>query len=323
MPARDWIDLTVTQIDAPAPAIRSLVLQRADGQMLPAWQPGAHLRVQLPNGCDRAYSLVALTADPAEMRAPRRYRLAVRLEPQSQGGSVHMHRLRPGDTVTVSPPRNDFALADSEGEAVLLAGGIGITPITAMAAHLAAQGRGFRLHYLARSTEDMAFLAELQSLAGKNLIPHADDRQGLFDLPALMRGLTEAQKLYLCGPRPLIDLAIAQADTLGWAEGRLHFELFAAVAPQTGDQPFELVLQASGRTLTIPANRSIVNAMIEAGLDPLYDCRRGDCGICQATVLEGIPDHRDTVLTAAERGAGRLIQTCVSRSRTPRLVLDL
>jgi len=322
VPATDWIPLTVTQITAPSPGIRSLVLAR-NGEMLPGWEAGAHVMLRLPNGDARAYSLVNLSTAPAATRAPTQYRLGVRLETASKGGSAFVHGLGVGDVVSVSPPVNDFPLDDHHGETVLLAGGIGVTPITAMVATLGAQGRHFRLHYLARSEADMAFRSELRAIAGERFLPHFDDRDGVFDLASLMRGMTDGQPLYLCGPRPLIDAAIGLAEALGWAAGRLRFELFAAAAPQTGDRAFELELRASGRTLTVEAGQTIVAAMLEAGLDPLYDCQRGDCGICQATVLEGVPDHRDTVLSAAERAAGRLIQICVSRAASPRLVLDL
>lgn len=291
--------------------------------MVPGWEAGAHILLRLPDGDSRAYSLVDLSAEPGATRAPESYRLGVRLEPSGKGGSAYVHGLRPGDMVQVSPPIQDFPLVESQSEIVLLAGGIGITPITAMASHLVATGQRFRLHYLARSAADMAFRDELRAIAGARFLPHCDDRDGVFDLAALMRGLTDGEPLYLCGPRPLIDAAIGLAEALGWAPGRLRFELFAAAAPHAGDRAFELELRASGRVLSVAADQSIVAAMIEAGLDPLYDCNRGDCGICQASVLDGEPDHRDTVLSQAERAAGRLIQICVSRAKSPRLVLDL
>lgn len=322
MPATDWIALTVSDITTPAPGIRSLVIGRG-GAVLPGWEAGAHVLLRLPDGEARAYSLVDLSADAAATRAPLSYRLGVRLEPASTGGSAYVHRLGLGDTVWVSAPIQQFPLVAHDDEIVLVAGGIGITPIASMASRLAATGRRFRLHYLARSAADMAFREELRTIAGEGFLPHCDDRDGVFDLAGLMRGMTGGQPLYLCGPRPLIDAAIGLSEALGWAKGRLQFELFAAAAPQTGDRAFELELRASGRTLTVEAGQTIVAAMLEAGLDPLYDCQRGDCGICQAMVLEGVPDHRDTVLSAAERAVGRLIQICVSRTASPRLVLDL
>jgi ferredoxin-NADP reductase len=319
----DWIALTVAEIRAETPLIRSLRLERPHGEPLPAWEPGAHVRIALPDGDDRPYSLVNLSAEPGATSRPDHYRLGVRLEEPGRGGSRYVHDLAVGQTVRVSLPSNDFVLEPSRAPVVLVAGGIGVTPITAMAARLVAAGDPFRLHYLVRSEEHAAFRDEIAALAGEHLALHRDDRDGVFDLAGLMRGLIADEPLYLCGPTPMIEAAIALAAELGWSPGRLHFEVFAAAAPKAGDAAFEVELRASGQTLTVPADRTILDAMIEAGLDPLYDCKRGDCGICQATVLEGVPDHRDFILSEAERDAGGLIQICVSRSKTPRLVLDL
>lgn len=319
----DWIETAVAEIAVETPLIRSLRLERPHGAPLPAWTPGAHVRIALPDGDDRPYSLINLSAEPGVTAHPTHYRLGVRLEAPTRGGSRYVHGLAVGDTVRVTPPSNDFVLEPTRAPVTLVAGGIGVTPITAMAAHLVAAGDPFRLHYLGRSEDQMAFRDDLAALAGDRLTLHRDDRDGVFDLAGLMRGLEAEAPLYLCGPTPLIEAAIALAGQLGWAPGRLRFEIFASAAPKAGDGAFEVELKATGQTLTVPADRTILDAMIEAGLDPLYDCKRGDCGICQATVLEGVPDHRDFILSESEREAGGLIQICVSRSKSPRLVLDL
>ena len=319
----DWIETTVAEICTETPLIRSLRLKRPHGEPLPAWEPGAHVRIALPDGDDRPYSLVNLSDEPGATARPTHYRLGVRLEEPTRGGSRYVHDLAAGQTVRITPPSNDFVLEPTRAAVALVAGGIGVTPIASMAARLVAAGDPFRLHYLVRSEAQAAFRDELAALAGDRLALHRDDRDGVFDLAGLMRGLGADEPLYLCGPTPLIEAAITLAAELGWAPSRLHFEVFAPAAPKACDGAFEVELRATGQTLTVPADRTILDAMIEAGLDPLYDCKRGDCGICQATVLEGLPDHRDFILSESEREAGGLIQICVSRSKTPRLVLDL
>ncbi|NMG35921.1 2Fe-2S iron-sulfur cluster binding domain-containing protein [Azoarcus sp. TTM-91] len=321
------LELTVSEIRAETPLIRTLYLQAADGSALPAFTPGAHLKVSIPGLADaRCYSLVSFEPTGG-FDAPSAYRLGIRLEEESQGGSRHMHTLAVGDRVTVSAPKNDFPLhaaEASEGEVVLLAGGIGITPIAAMACGLQAAGRSYQLHYSGRSRSQLAFLDELASLAGPALKVHADDEADTrLDIGALLDGLKTTQHLYVCGPKGMIDALIEGAKQRGWPADRVHFELFAAAAPLEGDQPFEVELRQSGVTLTVPADKTILDVMEEQGCDPMYDCKRGECGVCTATVLEGVPDHRDYFLSDAERAEGKLIQICISRSKTPRLVLDL
>lgn len=192
-----------------------------------------------------------------------------------------------------------------------------------MAAALAAADHPYRVIYAGRARDQLAFREPLAALAGDRAQIHCDDESGPFDLTGLMAGLTGGESLYVCGPTPMIEAAIAQAEALHWAPGRLRFELFAGAAGKADDGSFELVLQSSGRSLTVPADRTILDVLIEAGLDPLYDCRLGDCGLCRCDVIEGTPDHRDYVLTSGEKASGKVIQTCVSRSLTPRLVLDL
>jgi vanillate O-demethylase ferredoxin subunit len=186
-----------------------------------------------------------------------------------------------------------------------------------------ADGRAFQAFYAGRSEHQLAFRDQLAALAGNRLSFHYDDRSGVFDIKSLMASLPADEPIYLCGPRPMIDAAIAAAAALNWPPHRLRFEIFAAAEPQAGDKAFEVVLASSGRSFTIPPEQSILDVLISAGVDPLFDCKRGDCGICQTGVLEGVPDHRDFILSETERAAGKLMQICVSRCKTPRLVLDL
>jgi ferredoxin-NADP reductase len=316
--------LTVTEVRTETPLIRSVRLARPHGEPLPSWQPGAHIRVRLPSGDDRSYSLINLRNDPLATTRPDAYRLGVRLEDPSQGGSRFMHALKPGDQVATLPPANNFPLNPGPQPAVLIAGGIGITPIISMAAALTAEQRPYRLYYAGRSRNQLAFVDDIESLCRDRLVLHTDDTAGhVLDVRGLMASLKADEPVYCCGPRAMIDAAIATAKELGWEAGRLRFELFTAAAPLAGDQSFEVVLKSSGESFLIPAEKSILDVLIEAGKDPLHDCKRGDCGICQVNVLEGVPDHRDYILSDAEKAEGKKMQICVSRSKTPRLVIDL
>jgi vanillate O-demethylase ferredoxin subunit len=280
--------------------------------------------VRLPTGDDRSYSLINLRDDPLATTRPDAYRLGVRLEDPSQGGSRFMHALKPGDQVETLPPANNFPLNPGPQPVVLIAGGIGITPIVSMAAALVTEQRPYRLYYAGRSRDQLAFIDDIEALCGDRLALHTDDTAGhVFDVRGLMASLKADEPVYCCGPRPMIDAAIAAAKDLGWEAGRLRFELFTAAAPLAGDRPFEVILKSSGESFLIPADKSILDVLIDAGKDPLHDCKRGDCGICQVEVLEGVPDHRDYILSDAEKAEGTKMQICVSRSKTPRLVIDL
>jgi ferredoxin-NADP reductase len=316
-------DLSVTEIRAETPLIRSIRLARADGEPLPSWEAGSHIKIKLPTGGERSFSLVNVSRDPAATTRPTSYLLGVRLETPSTGGSSFVHGLNQGDRVTVSAPSNNFRLEPSDKPVILVAGGIGITPIMSMAASLAASGHPHRFIYAGRSRDHFAFLPEIEALTGGKVELHTDDKSGIFDVLGLMRSLQDSEPLYLCGPKPMIEAAIAAAKALGWGDKRLHFELFTSPATLAGDQAFDVVLKSSGRKFSIPPGKTILDTLIEAGLDPLHDCKRGDCGICQVRVLEGVPDHRDYILSDAEKAEGKLMQICVSRSKTPQLVIDL
>ncbi len=312
----------VAETRAAAERVRSLLLVPQDAPA-PGWTAGAHVRLHLPRGGDRPYSLVNFDPAPGATAAPAALRLGVLLEADSRGGSAHVHSLSPGDAVVLSPPANDFPLRPSPLPPLLLAGGIGITPLASMAAELTAAGRRFDLHYAGRSRSAMAFLDELGALCGPRLHLHPDDTPDRLDLPALMAAADPARDLYICGPRGLIEAARTAALARGFDPARIFVELFAPEGPQAGDTAFEVELASTGRVFTVPPGTSIIDVLEAAGIDLLYDCRRGDCGICQTGVLAGVPDHRDVILTPSERAAGKVMQICVSRARSPRLVLDL
>ncbi|MCC0072656.1 MAG: oxidoreductase [Rhodobacter sp.] len=316
------LTLTVIAVRQAAERVREIVLAAADGGVLPAFAAGAHIAVSLPGRAEtREYSLIDFDGPKA---APRAYCLGVLLDPESRGGSRYMHDLATGDTVLASAPRNDFALHEGPEPALLIAGGIGVTPLITMAGHLKSAGRPYALLYAGRTDRAMAFADRLADTHGPALRLHHDDQAGgPLDLHAALTDAGPGTHLYVCGPRPMIEAAREIAAAAGLPHARVHFELFEAAAPQAGDQPFEVELASTGQIFTIPPGRSIIAVLEEAGVDLMYDCQRGDCGICQTAVLEGVPDHRDVVLTDAERAAGKLMHICVSRAKSPRLKLDL
>lgn len=315
------LSFTVSRIKAETPRVRSLVLEAKGDTPLPQWSAGAHIRVRLPGGGDRPYSLV----DLPECRTGRHYALGTLLEEQSAGGSRYIHSLKEGDEVSATGPVNQFALADGEGPVLLLAGGIGITPLFSMAAALARAGRDFRLHYLGRAEGELAFLPELEAICGKRLAVHYDDTPpGRPDFAELIGTLAAEGDTYVCGPSGMIEAAKTVWALAGRPSGKLHYELFTATpAPTAGDKAFEVEVKSTGQVVTVAPDQSIIDALEAAGVDIVCDCRRGDCGICQTAVLDGIPEHRDVVLTDEEKASNKVMQICVSRAKTPRLVLDL
>ena len=277
-----WIDLIVTGIGSETPLIRTVQLRPPHGGSLPGWEPGAHIKVRLPDGDHRSYSLVNLSTAPAV--SPESYLLGVRLEDPSKGGSRFMHGLKPGDRLSISGPTNNFQLEPSSARVTLVAGGIGVTPIASMIARLVGEGRSFQAFYAGRSESQLAFHAALAGLAGDRMTFHYDDRAGVFDIKPVMAALGADEPIYVCGPRPMIDAAIANAAALGWPKGRLRFEIFAAAEPQAGDQAFEVVLSSSGQSFTIPSDK------IDPGCADRRRCR--SAVRLQARGLRDLPDDR-------------------------------
>lgn len=321
------LQLRVVRIDDLNPIIRQVQLAALDGSVLPAFTPGAHILVQveLAGGVGdwRHYSLVVL--DPAaNLQEPTSYTIAIRREDEGRGGSRFMHGLRYADVLTVQAPKNEFPLRRQGARAVLVAGGIGITPLASMAAQCRAQGHPVRLYYAGRSRALMAFLPQLEQLLGDDMLVHEDAVAGSpIDVDGLLAACGETDQLHVCGPKALLDAVLAKARERGWPKERLHFEVFTAPAAVVGDIAFEVVLAQSGRTLQVAADQTLLDCLVHAGCDPIFDCTRGECGVCTTSVLEGVVDHRDYVLSDAERASGKVMQICVSRARTPRLVLDL
>ncbi|WP_233862772.1 PDR/VanB family oxidoreductase [Paraburkholderia adhaesiva] len=324
----DAFDVVVETVQPLTPHVTAFRLRSTDGRALPGYTAGAHIRVQVhPEGVAdwRAYSLVDFTGDAAASHAPDHYLIAVRREDTGAGGSRWMHEaVRAGSTLRITPPANAFALGACD-DAVLIAGGIGVTPIASMAAALAARQHRFTLHYTGRAISQLAFVDELRAVAGEKLRLYGDDEAletNRFDLARLFDTLAPTQPLYVCGPQGLIDATIALATARGWPREAIRSELFAAAAPQSGDTAFEVELRQSGVTLSVAPKKTILDAMLDHGLDPLYDCKRGECGVCEVGVIEGEIDHRDYCLSESEKRAGKVMHICVSRACGSRLVLD-
>lgn len=314
------LEMVVEHTQALTPRIRRLRLASTDGAPVPAYTAGAHIELHVPAQAQhaalhRAYSLVA----PADGGST--YEIAVQLEPEGSGGSRWVHQLLPGQRVTVTPPRNQFELDPSATRSLLLAGGIGITPILCIARELQQRQGAFEFHYAARDHDNAAYADEVLALGGRCWFDGGNPSQGM-PLGSLTAHPAAGQHLYVCGPKPFIAAALEQARAQGWPQAQLHSELFSGVLQAAGEQAFTVELRLSGQTLNVPAGQTVMDAMEAAGLDPIFDCRRGECGVCVTQVLQGEAEHRDICLSARERTAGRFC-TCVSRARSGLLVLEL
>lgn len=310
----DEHEVMVDAVQDAAAGVRSLVLRPVTGTSLPDWTPGAHVDVVLPSGSVRQYSLCG-PSDPT-----RGYRIGVLREPASRGGSEEVHALEIGAKIRIGTPRNQFPLLPSP-RYLFVAGGIGITPILPMIRAAETAGAEWRLVYGGRGRDSMAFLDEVGRYADRvTVVPQ--DECGLIDLPGLLGTPLGDTLVYACGPGALLDAVAGHMQ--GWPVGSLHTERFSGdVGGQVDDHSFELVLDRSGASLVIPADRSILGALQDAGVDVAFSCTQGMCGTCEQTVVEGVPDHRDNVLTPEEREAGEYILICVSRCQGKRLVLDM
>ena len=322
------LKLRVASVDAPTSLIKSFTLEAADGALLPGFEPGAHIQVEIPaadNGIAqwRSYSLINTNPGQDTRAGVSAYRLGIRREDEGRGGSRFMHTLQTGTTLTVRSPVNHFPLA-APPSVILIAGGIGITPMAAMAAELSAQNRDYTLHFSGRTRDALPFVDELRAFAGERLVVHADDESATrLSIDALLDGAQVNQPIYVCGPAGMIDAVLAAARPRGWHECDLHYELFGEAAPQGGDTAFEIELKSSGKVLSVPADKSVLDTLLDNGVDVMYDCRAGYCGLCSTHVCSGEVDHRDTYLSDADKNAGKLMQVCVSRCNGERLVLDL
>mgnify|MGYP000131943984 CR=1 FL=1 len=309
------LQVLIRAIRYEAEGVLSFELEALGGARLPDFTPGAHIDVCLPNGLMRQYSLTNASNG-------RHYIIGVGLDRASRGGSRWLHdHARPGQVLTISAPRNSFPMAEPLAGAVLFAGGIGITPIRAMAGHLAAQGVPWTLHYAARSRVSAAFAADLHTLSGDMRL-HLDDEAGaLLDIAAAVAAAPMDAHLYCCGPEPMIA-AFLEA-TKDRVSDHVHIEHFGAIAPQADDGGLVIELARSGRVVEVRPDQTILEAVMAAGVAVASSCRNGVCGTCETRVLAGEPDHRDLILSEAEKAAGDTMMICCSRAKSPRLTLDL
>ncbi|MDN5842680.1 MAG: PDR/VanB family oxidoreductase [Alcaligenaceae bacterium] len=317
----DQLSVKVASKSTEAVDIVSLDLVSLDGGALPEFSAGAHIDVHVPGGLIRQYSLSSDCSESSH------YRIGVLREPNSRGGSVILHdRVQAGDILQISAPRNRFALVPAQ-RSILLAGGIGVTPLMCMARQLQAQGAQFEFHYCSRSRERMAYLQEISDseFSGQACFHFDNDEASHMDLNAVLSAPDRQTHVYICGPAGFIDYAIGRAQALGWPESNIHFERFAATehqAPLVGDQTFQVKLASTGEVFDIPADEPITKVLDRQGVFIPVSCEEGICGTCLTGVVEGVPDHRDSYLTDEEHAANDQFTPCCSRSKSPMLVID-
>lgn len=314
------LQVLVSRKIAVAEGICSFELCSLNGAPLPPFTAGAHIDVQTPVGATRQYSLCN---HPEERH---RYMIGVLKDPQSRGGSQAMHeQVEQGQTLTIGEPRNLFPLAADGNKHLLFAGGIGITPMLAMAYELSQRGVDFELHYSFRAQASAAFLDVLaEAPFARQVTLHDNAAATQLDAASVLAAPTLGTHLYVCGPSGFMDYVLSTAANQGWPAEQTHREFFAAAPVEhDGDQPFEVELASSGQTFHIPADRSVFEVLDEAGIEIETSCEQGICGACITRVLHGTPDHRDQFMTDKEHAVNDRFTPCCSRAKTPRLVLDL
>jgi ferredoxin-NADP reductase len=314
--AEALIDVRLTAIRYAARDTNIYELSSADGKLLPAYQPGAHVDLHLPNGIVRQYSL--LEPEPR----PHRYMIGVKRDPASRGGSRCVHEdLRVGNPLKISAPRNNFGLVEDASHVLLFAGGIGITPIWCMVQRLEKLGRSWKLYYACRSRSDMAFLQTLESMASSEF--HFDDEAGgkFLDVAGIIAAAPQDAHLYCCGPTPM--LKAFEAATANWPRDRIHVEYFTPKQEPAKTGGFVVELARSGREFVIPEGKTILQVLLDAGVDVDYSCELGICGACEQRVVSGVPEHRDAILTEEEQASNTKVMICCAGCKSERLVLDL
>ncbi|MBU9548031.1 PDR/VanB family oxidoreductase [Burkholderia multivorans] len=292
-------------------------------QSLPAFRAGAHVEVYLPGQPQRQYSLC---------NAPGRtdfYHLGIFLEPESRGVSRALHQtVKVGDSFEISAPRNHFALVDGASHSLLFAGGIGVTPILAMAEELASRSANFSLHYCSRSKDRMAFRSRIEQSAWKQsarlYFDDGPDDQRL-DVERALLGPTKERHLYVCGPSGFVSWVKNTAADLGWSDMNVHSESFTGVAAEVedGDRAFDVKIHETGQIIHVNKNQTVLNALLDAGIDIPSSCEAGNCGTCQTKVVSGTIDHRDQYLTSAERRENKSFMPCCSRTKDDMITISL
>ena len=318
--AQSTTRVKVSAISQEAEDISLLELRPVEAE-LPAFSAGAHIDLYLANGLVRSYSLTNAASERD------RYVIGVKKEPLGRGGSRFIHeQLKIGDETAISAPRNNFALCEQARSSVLIAGGIGITPLISMAQRLDALGMPWQLHYAARDRSAAGFVSELAKFGSKVhfYFPTEFQREPgaiRLDIGAVVAATSDDAHIYCCGPERM--LAPFETATAGRPAGQVHVEHFANAQSVDKTGEFEVVLAKSGRTVAVPCGKSILDTLLELGIEAPYSCLEGVCSSCETRVLSGIPDHRDLILTSEEHAANDRMMICCSRSKTPTLVLEL
>lgn len=318
----ELLNLKVAKITPEAAGIISLELVDPENRDLPAFTAGSHIDAHLPNGLTRQYSL---WNNPQEKN---RYCLGVLRDSQSRGGSAAVHEaVHEGEMLTVSKPRNSFHLNEDADYSMLFAGGIGVTPILAMAQRLLTLGKPFEMHYCTRSRDNMAFYDMLSNGPFKGKVKfHFDDgpEEQLLDINNLVGDYRNGTNLYVCGPQGFMDFVIGATEK-NWPAERVHREYFSQ-DPKAGhddDESFDVKIASTGQVFQIPGDRNIVEVLEEEGFSVPVSCEQGVCGTCLTKVIDGVPDHRDVYLSSAEQAANNQMTLCCSRAKSPLLELDL
>jgi tetrachlorobenzoquinone reductase len=319
--ADDLLRVRLKAITYEAERINAYHLHPLDGGVLPPFTAGSHVDLHFADKMIRSYSLLN------DQDERHRYVVAVNLDQAGRGGSKFIHEhFRVGDILAIRPPSNNFELAESAEHSVLIAGGIGITPILSMILRLQKLRRPWELHYAARTRASAAFLDRLEPLRerdGARINVNFDEEPGgrMIDLAKIVAQAPVGADFYCCGPASM--LTAFEAATISCLPGRTHVEYFSAKEAPAVSGGFEVILQRSGKSLFVPAGKTILDTLLDAGVNVAYACSEGVCGTCETKVLQGEPDHRDVVLSEDERAANKSMMICCSGSKSPRLVLDI
>jgi vanillate O-demethylase ferredoxin subunit len=315
----DFFDVRVNSITFEAEGVHSFELRHPDGSRLPSFTAGSHIELHLANGMQRSYSLINPPGDD------RRYTIAISRDAKSRGGSRYIHdKLQVGQTVRIGRPRNNFELDETAPHSVLISGGIGITPMLSMIERLEQLNRSWHLYLCSRSRSHAAFLDALVERFGNQarLSIHLDDEAGhVVDLAGIVASSPADAHLYCCGPGPMLDAFLAAAAHR--PQNQVHVEYFTAKEAPAVEGGFRVVLSKSNREFSVAPGQTILQTLLDQGLDVPHSCMEGICGACETKVLEGQPDHRDVVLTEDERSASKTMMICCSGCKSEHLVLDL
>ena len=312
---KETIKMRLTAIRYAAKDINFYEFCGLENETLPAAAPGSHIGLHLPNGLVRQYSLVTATENPVS------YTTGIKLDRKSRGGSGFIHKnLRVGDILDIEPPRNNFPLHETAAESIFLAGGIGITPIRAMIKRLENLGRNWKLFYACRSRTEAAFFDELQTF--RQVKFHFDDEVGgFFDCREILAQVAPDTHFYCCGPATMLESF--EKITNDFPPEQVHVEYFTPKYEAATDGGFTVELARAKRQLNIPAGKTILRVLLEAGIDVPFSCEEGVCGSCETRVVSGVPDHRDTILSDMEKAENKTMMICCSGSQSIKLILDI